>query len=101
MENRESIFSPNRINYVLVVIKKEDIDKDIIENDIDMYHIIGFEKEPSETDIKGIREELETDEMFGLTEMMDEMELILGPKELVEEVRKIADENFDNNIHLN
>jgi hypothetical protein len=62
-----------KINYGLVAVDSND----------DILHFCGYEEEPTQCDIDHLREELSQDMSFGLTEMMDEIEIITASDEVL------------------
>lgn len=75
-----------KINYGLMVfdpeIPEENGEKEIV-------HFCGFEENPSQNEIEHLREELRTDEEFGLTEVWERLVIIPAPYDIVEQYRKM------------
>ena len=74
------------IKYGLIVLNRQDLEDGIYE----ILHFVGYEKEPTDLDIKSLQEELNTDESFGLINLGDNMIIIRASEETVEEYRKIV-----------
>lgn len=51
---------------------------------IPVVHFVGYFEEPQEVDVLGLYDELSTDEELGLTEMMDDIELVPATPEVLE-----------------
>ncbi len=89
------------IKYGLIAVQ-------IIDNEVDIVHFCGYEEEPGQIEIDHLREELSQDMSFGLTEMMDKIEIIVASKAVVDHYRKIAgkitesddDSDWDTQTHL-
>jgi len=79
------------IKYGLIVLNRQDIESGIYE----ILHFVGYEKEPTDLDIKYLREELNTDKTFGLTDLGENMIIIKASEETVDEYKKIV--NSENN----
>ena len=79
------------IKYGLIAVQ-------IIDNEVDIVHFCGYEEEPGQIEIDHLREELSQDMSFGLTEMMDKIEIIVASKAVVDHYRKIADSDDDSDL---
>ena len=61
------------------------------ENDmLDILHFVGYWSEPTEQDALSLRIELGTDEELGLTEMIDDLDIIVAPDDIVEYYKDMA-----------
>lgn len=54
----------------------------------DILHFVGYWEEPNKTDADQLREELMTDEEFGLTEIAHRLDILPAPDYIVEEFMK-------------
>jgi hypothetical protein len=54
----------------------------------DILHFVGYWEEPNKTDADQLREELMTDEEFGLTEIAHRLNILPAPDYIVEEFMK-------------
>jgi len=52
--------------------------------DVSIVHYIGYWNKPSQADFDSLKEELRTDEEFGLTEIFDRLEYGEAPEEILE-----------------
>jgi hypothetical protein len=77
-----SSHDPKEIKYGMIAVPKV-IGNIGVE---DVLHFVGFWEKPGESDYKAIREELENDLEFGLTDI--EFDLIEAPSEFVDLYRK-------------
>jgi hypothetical protein len=55
---------------------------------MDIIHFVGYWKEPTKNDATQLREELMTDEEFGLTEIAHRLDILPAPDYIVEEFMK-------------
>ena len=55
---------------------------------MDIIHFVGYWKEPTKNDAAQLREELMTDEEFGLTEIAHRLDILPAPGYIVEEFMK-------------
>lgn len=55
---------------------------------MDIIHFVGYWKEPTKNDAAQLREELMTDEEFGLTEIAHRLDILPAPDYIVEEFMK-------------
>ena len=60
---------------------------------LDILHFVGYWDQPTQQDADALREELRTDETFGLTEMADKVIIIPAPDEIVKEFIESADKS--------
>lgn len=70
------------IKYGLMVIDPETLDEST--DTLEIVHFVGYWNEPTLDDANSLREELRTDEEFGLTEIADRLEIYPAPDEVVE-----------------
>jgi hypothetical protein len=54
----------------------------------DILHFVGYWEEPNKRDADQLREELMTDEEFGLTEIASRLDILPAPDYIVEEFKK-------------
>ena len=60
---------------------------------MDILHFVGYWTEPTKNDAKLLREELMTDEEFGLTEIAHRLDILPAPDYIVKEyVKDLKDE---------
>ena len=60
---------------------------------MDILHFVGYWTEPTKNDAKLLREELMTDEEFGLTEIIYRLDILPAPDYIVKEyVKDLKDE---------
>lgn len=55
---------------------------------MDIIHFVGYWNEPTKEDADSLREELMTDEEFGLTEIAHRLDILPAPDYIVEEFKK-------------
>ena len=55
---------------------------------MDIIHFVGYWEEPTKEDAISLREELMTDEVFGLTEIAHRLDILPAPDYIVEEFMK-------------
>jgi len=55
---------------------------------MDILHFVGYWNEPTKKDADLLREELMTDEEFGLTEIAHRLDILPAPDYIVEEFKK-------------
>lgn len=88
--NEKYLSEPNLfsdfIKYGLIVLNRNDIENGIYE----ILHFVGYEKEPTDIDISSLKQELNTDENFGLIGLGDNMIIIKASDETVEEYKDIV-----------
>ena len=77
--NEQVEFTPEDIKYGLMVINP---DQDPV--DMDVLHFCGYANKPGEVEVAALREELLTDEEFGLTKHMDKLVILEAPEYIVE-----------------
>jgi hypothetical protein len=81
-----------KFNYGLMVINPAHKDDEFIH----VLHFVGYWNAPTVNDRNHLYDELKTDTEFGLTELIDELEILPAPKDVVEEYWKeveICEEN--------
>ena len=59
---------------------------------LDILHFVGYWECPTLVDVNSLREELMTDEEFGLTHIAHRLDILPAPSYIVEEYRKIMGE---------
>ena len=59
---------------------------------MDILHFVGYWNKPTKKDADLLREELMTDEEFGLTEIAHRLDILPAPDYIVEEYKKDFDE---------
>jgi hypothetical protein len=75
--------NPKDIKYGLIAIDPEQ------EGEMkDILHFCGYWEEPNELSIQGLKEELMTDEEFGLTEIAHRLVILPAPEYIVQEFVK-------------
>jgi hypothetical protein len=55
---------------------------------MDILHFVGYWEEPKKSDADSLREELLTDEEFGLTEIAHRLDILPAPDYIVDEYKK-------------
>ena len=55
---------------------------------MDILHFVGYWEEPKKSDADSLREELLTDEEFGLTEIAYRLDILPAPDYIVDEYKK-------------
>jgi len=75
------------IKYGLIVIDPTQEDEMM-----DILHFVGYWNKPTKKDADLLREELMTDEEFGLTEIAHRLDILPAPDYIVEEYKKDFDE---------
>lgn len=55
---------------------------------MDILHFVGYWEEPKKSDADSLREELLTDEEFGLTEIAHRLNILPAPDYIVDEYKK-------------
>lgn len=86
MEKLETFeeYNPKEIKYGLIVV-----DPTQEGENLDILHFVGYWDKPTKTDADSLREELMTDDEFGLTEIANRLDILPAPDYIVEEYRKI------------
>ena len=79
------------IKYGLIVLNRKDIEDGIYE----ILHFVGYEKEPTDIDISSLKDELNTDDSFGLSNLGENLIIIRASEETVEEYKKIAGDKLN------
>lgn len=59
---------------------------------LDIIHFVGYWEKPEKKDADSLREELMTDEEFGLTDIAHRLDILPAPDYIVEEYKKILRE---------
>jgi hypothetical protein len=54
----------------------------------DILHFVGYWEEPNKNDAAQLREELMTDEEFGLTEIASRLDILPAPEQIIKEFIK-------------
>ena len=62
---------------------------------IPVRHFVGYWEEPQEADVLSLYDELRTDEEFGLTEIIDDLELVPATPEVLEYFNTHIHEDHD------
>ena len=75
--------NPKDIKYGLIVI-----DPTQEGEMMDILHFVGYWNKPTKKDADSLREELMTDEEFGLTEIAHRLDILPAPDYIVEEFMK-------------
>lgn len=83
MEDKD--FEITDCEYWVIVIDPEDITEN---GDVAIVHMCGYIEEPTKEEIDSLKEELRTDEEFGLTEIVDRLEIYPAPQEILEQIYK-------------
>ena len=74
---------PKDIKYGLIVIDpKQETEM------FEILHFCGYWNEPTQTDVDNLRQELMTDTEFGLTEIMERLDIIPAPDYIIEQFVK-------------
>lgn len=60
---------------------------------LNILHFVGYWDKPTQQDVDELREELRTDETFGLTEIADSVIIIPAPDDMIKEFIDSADES--------
>lgn len=63
----------------------------------DIVHFVGYLNKPTELDIENLKEELSTDEDFGLKDISERLLIFEAPQEIVDEYIKILKNDENNN----
>ncbi len=83
-----------KINYGLIVLDKRQAQHE----NLDILHFCGYKKEPNQQDAKHLMEELATDKEFGLTDIVEHLEILPAPKYIVEKFAKISNLNENRKV---
>ena len=86
MNNEEH--DPKNIKYGLIVV-----DSTQEGEMLDILHFVGYWNKPTNVDADSLREELMTDEEFGLTEIAHRLDILPAPDNIVQEYVKEIIEN--------
>lgn len=84
------------IKYGIIAIDKRQIDSTTGDEMVDIIHFCGYEKEPTIEQYKDLYRELGEDEAFGLTEIIEFIELAPAPEDIVEHFRESLINNSEN-----
>ena len=84
--------NPKDIKYGLIVIDPTQED-----DMMDILHFCGYWDKPTKIDADNLREELMTDESFGLTEIAHRLDILPAPDYIVKEYVKEIIENYEHN----
>lgn len=94
MENiktyEEHSHNPKEITHGLIAVDPEQ-EGEMME----ILHFVGYWTEPGKKDADSMREELMTDEEFGLTEIAHRLEILPAPQDIVEEYRRMIKDSGD------
>ena len=74
------------IKYGLMVIHPN---PSIKSQELEILHFCGYESKPGINEITHLQEELKTDEIFGLTEIANELVILPAPEDIVEKYRNM------------
>jgi hypothetical protein len=69
------------VRFGLMVIDPESLDEN---QEVEIVHFVGYWNQPSEVDADSLREELATDEEFGLTDIAHRLDILPAPQNVVE-----------------
>jgi hypothetical protein len=87
--NNSDKLNTSDIKYGLIVVDPRQQDEML-----DILHFVGYWEKPTKKDADSLREELMTDEEFGLTDIAHLVDILPAPDYIVEEYKKIlSDEN--------
>lgn len=64
---------------------------------IPVIHFVGYWEEPNEQDVLGLYDELSTDEEFGLTEIIGDIELVPATQDVIDYFNTVTQENYEKN----
>ena len=62
---------------------------------IPVVHFVGYWDEPSENDVYGLYNELKTDEEHGLTDTIDELDLVSAPQHVLDHFNSLKFEDHE------
>jgi hypothetical protein len=79
---------PRDIKYGLIVI-----DPSQEGESFSVLHFSGYWEEPTQTDVDNLRKELTEDKSFGLTQLIDQLEILPAPQYIVDQFVKEIIEN--------
>jgi hypothetical protein len=75
--------NPRDIKYGLIVVDPSQ------EGDmLDVLHFCGYWNKPTQVDVDNLRKELTEDKSFGLTRLMDQLEILPAPQSIVDQFVK-------------
>lgn len=81
---------PRDIKYGLIVVDPTQEDEDL-----DILHFCGYWNKPTKKDADLLREELMTDESFGLTEIAHRLDILPCPDYILEQYLEEIRENYE------
>jgi len=89
-----------KFKYGIIAVDMNDVDED---DNAAVVHFVGYWEEPNEATFDALREEFETDESLGLKDIINDLELLPAPPEVVDHFNEIleADGVFNDNPSLN
>jgi hypothetical protein len=70
-----------KFTHGIMVIDPENLNED---GSIPVRHFVGYWQEPRKDDVLGLYDELKDDEQFGLTEIIDDLELVPATQEVID-----------------
>ena len=80
--------NPRDIKYGLIVVDPSQ------EGDmLDVLHFCGYWNEPTQVDVDNLRKELTEDKSFGLTQLIDQLEILPAPQYIIDQFVKEIIEN--------
>lgn len=85
-----SELDPRDIKYGLIVV-----DPDQEEENLDILHFCGYWNQPTKKDADLLRDELMTDESFGLTEIAHRLDILPCPDYILEQYLEEIRENYE------
>lgn len=83
-----------KFTHGIMVIDPENLNED---GSIPVYHFVGYWEEPNENAVMDVYEELRSDEEFGLTEKIDELEIVPATQEVIEYFNTYIHNHEENN----
>jgi hypothetical protein len=91
---RNNKHNPRDIRYGLMVVDPNQ------EGDmLGILHFAGYWEEPTQTDVDNLRKELSEDKSFGLTLLIDQLEILPAPDYIVQQaVKDIMEHENDSNL---
>jgi hypothetical protein len=69
----------------LIAIDPMSEDKEMV----DIVHFVGYWNKPTKKEVEHLKEELKTDEEFGLTEIADRLVILPAPDHIVEHYKNL------------
>lgn len=86
------------IKYGIIAIDKRQIEEGDKDGMVDVIHFCGYENEPTIKEYEDLYRELGEDESFGLTEIIQFIELAPAPEDIVERFKEEIIEAEKNNL---